>query len=635
MIFLIAVVYSYEASKGLIINAARTIARNLTFSTIYELEIVFQGIEKAITQMSSDLEERTFGKDELSAMLVSTVSRNPEIFGSAIAYEPYSFDPHMFYFAPYAYRKDQGEIALTMLGWNAYQYFHMDWYRLPKMLERAMWSEPYYDEGGGNIIMATLSVPFFGKNEGRKIFRGIATADISLEWLRNKISSIKIYETGYACLVSRKGVFITHPHDEFIMKESVFSLAGAKGDEELVEIARKMTAGEEGFVPLRLIASDRKAWMYYAPLPSSGWSLGVIFPDDELFADTHRLIKQIIWIAAAGFALLVIVISGIARKITSPLRLLAKTATEISQGNLDVELVELERKDEIGLLNRSFIKMKHALKAYIADLAETTAAKERIESELKIARIIQTSFLPKRFPPCPDQDSFEIYASLEPAREISGDLYDFFLLDEKHLFFTVADVSGKGIPAALFMAVAKTLLKGIALSRTELSEIFRKVNLELCKDNDEAMFVSAFCGMLNCETGELHYTNAGHLPPIVAREGGHLEWLHLPEGLFLGVFEDSTYLERSVTLMPGDMVIAYTDGVTEAMNRENGLYTSERLFEKVRTGALSSAEGIVEDILASVNEYSAGLPLADDVTVLAVLFKKPLSVNAQLSPQNG
>lgn len=623
IVSLVAFVYDYQASKGPILRVAQETARNLTFATINEIETITRGIEKVVQHLTYHLEEDEPSRDQLAKILRMTVVKNPEIFGSASAYEPFAFDPSDYCFSPYAYRRPSGDIGLIFLGGETYPYFFMDWYQLPKLLARPLWSEPYFDEGGGNVMMATLSIPFFKTHEGRRVFRGVATADIALQWLRDKVSAIRIYETGYAFLLSRNGVFITHPHSEFVMRESIFSLAEARGDQQMREIGRSMIRGEEGFVKLHQAVTGKEAWLYYASLPSSGWSLGVIFPDEELYGDAYRLAVQVILIDSAGFLILSLVITLIARTITKPLRVLAHTTTEIAKGNLDVPLPEHRAKDEIGLLNRSFIEMKSALKHYIANLAETTAAKERIESELKIAHNIQMNFLPKRFPPFPDCPSFEIYADLEPAREVSGDLYDYFLLDEKHLFFTVADVSGKGIPAALFMAVTKTLLKGIALSGTELPEIFRRVNLELCQDNQEVMFVSAFSGVLDIETGELTYTNAGHLPPIMASRGGGTSWLTLPDGLFLGIFDHSEYQVRKTTLLPGDVLLAYTDGVTEAMNQQGVLYSGERLLQLVESLPIDSSRRLVDEIIQSVREYTAGPVPSDDVTVLAILFKGP------------
>ena len=247
--------------------------------------------------------------------------------------------------------------------------------------------------------------------------------------------------------------------------------------------------------------------------------------------------------------------------------------------------------------------------------------KERIESELKIARAIQMNFLPRRFPPFPEKDSFEIHAALEPAKEVCGDLYDFLLLDDDHLFFSVGDVSDKGMHAALFMVVTMTLIKGTVRRDMEPSDVLARVNRELCRDNDSVMFVSLFCGILHLKTGELRYSNAGHNPPLIMKPGQRPEWLTLPEACFLGIFDDTRYETRSVILEPGDLLLAYTDGVTEAMNNEGSLYSEERLselFEKCRD---IPADRLIGEVLQSVHDFTGAVTQSDDITLLALRYR--------------
>jgi len=619
IIFVAAFVYNYHYSKKTLLKTIEENARNLTLSTVYKIETVLRAVEEVPLNEASIIEKYPYQRKDLLKLVQSTVANNPEIFGSTFAFEPYAFNPTLLYFAPYYYR-NKGKIILTFLGSDSYRYFYLDWFQIPKEIDSPVWSEPFCDEGAGNIIMSTYSVPFY-KNDSKRKFRGVVTADISLMWLKDIVSSVKIYRTGYAFLISQNGVMVTHPEKQLIMKESIFSIAEARKDSKLRWIGRKMITGEQGFVPLEDFVTGKKSWMYYAPLPSNGWSLGVIFPEEELFADVSTLTKKVLLIGVVGFFFLCIVIAFFSRTITKPLGSLARSTSEIVKGNLDIELPEVRANDEIGRLTRSFKEMKVALKEYIADLAATTAAKERIESELKIARTIQMSFLPKLFPPFPDKHEFEIFASLEPAKEIGGDLYDFFLLDEEHLFFVVGDVSDKGIPAALFMAVTKTLLKGTAEPHLKPSDILKKVNLELCHDNDSNMFVTVFCGILNFKSGELLYSNAGHNPPLLVRTGQDPEWLELPKGFFLGVFEDSQYHTEKVELRSGDLLLVYTDGVTEALNEDKELYSDRRLLETTRTYPDKSPEELVNNVVNAVKSFSKDVSQADDITVLALRFK--------------
>ncbi len=620
VIFTAAFGYNYIYSRNQILRDVEANAESLTLAAVGRIETVLQGAQKHPASLAHTLSAQRLDRAAIRRRLDAVLADNPEIFGSTVAFEPYAFEPRSRTFAPYVFR-DGRTLRHIDLGGQDYRYALWDWYQVPKELERAVWSEPYFDEGAGNIMMSTYSVPFSRERGGRRVFTGIVTADISLEWLVEIVSRLSPYQSGYAFLISQSGVFVTHPDREWIMRESIFSVAEAAADPALRETGRAMVRGEKGFAALREHFAGQKAWLYYAPLPSVGWSIGVVFPEEALFAGIRDLNRVVLIIGTAGFAILFLLIVLISGTITRPLRTLTAKAAEIARGNLDVEVSDVAGGDEVGELSRSFAGMKAALKEYIADLAETTAAKERYESELKIARTIQMSFLPKTFPPFPEHAEFDLYATLVPAKEVGGDLYDFFLLDGDHLFFSIGDVSGKGVPAALFMAAAKTLMKGTASRDLDPSEILVKVNRELCLENDSLMFVTVFCGVLDFRTGEVRYSNAGHNPPLVLRSGRQPEWLALPEGFLLGAMEDSRYETRQILLAPGDGLLLYTDGVTEAMNGDRQFYEERRLV-RVAEGHLTAPPAeLVGEVLRSVRAFAGSEPQSDDITLLALAFR--------------
>lgn len=619
-IFLAAFGYNYWASRQLVLKNVEENTRNLTHTAINKIEIALSSVEKPPQYLAAFLESFHYSKADLLRQIEQVVDRNSEIFGSTVAFEPYAFDGSSQYFAPYYFR-DKGQVKLSYLGGKNYQYFTWDWYLIPKEIGKALWSEPYFDEGGGDIIMSTYSVPFYRDVQGTRTFTGMVTADMSLEWLVDIISQLSIYKTGYAFLISNNGVFVAHPDKSLIMHESIFSLAEAAGNPGLRKIGRSMIQGKAGFVSMEGHLTGQKSWMYYAPLPSVGWSIGVIIPESELFGDIQKLNRTVLLIGVAGFIFLFLVVVLISSTITRPLHDLARTTTEIARGSLDMALPLSRRNDEVGDLTRSFEDMRLALKEYISNLKETTAAKERYESELKIARSIQMNFLPKHFPPFPEKKEFEIFATLESAKEVGGDLYDFFLLDEEHLFISIGDVSGKGVPAALFMAAAKTLMKGTASREMEPSEILRRVNHELCRDNEAIMFVTVFCGILHFKTGELRYSNAGHNPPLVMGSDDRARWLDLPAGYFLGVFEEGVFETRSIRLCPGETLILYTDGVTEAMNPEKALFSEDRLVRVLEESSTAAPDLLVRKITQAVKNFAGEEPQSDDITILVLHFK--------------
>ena len=618
-IFFAVIFYNYAISRQTVLKTVEDNTRHLTLSTVHKIENTLLGIEKVPRYLAASLEGQVYTRDMLLKWIENVLITNSEIYGSMVAFEPFFFDPESRYYAPYICREDDKLRSYDAEA--AFNYFFWDWYLMPKELGRPIWSEPYFDTGGGNIVMSTFSVPFYRKVYDDKVFSGVVTADLSLKWLKDIISRIKIHKSGYAFLLSQTGVFVSHPNKDLIMNESIFSIAEAAGDTQLRNIGRDMIHGKEGFVTLNQKFTGKISRMYYAPLQSTGWSVGVVIPEDELFAALKDLTLELALIGAVGFTLLFLVIVFITGKMTRPISMLADKTAEIAKGNLDIDLPVSRSNDEIGDLTTSFENMRSSLKEYIVDLKETTAIKERIESELKIAHTIQMSFLPKRFPPFPEKQEFDIYAALIPAKEVGGDLYDFFLLDDRHLFFSIGDVSGKGVPAALFMAVTKTLMKSIASENITPSDILERTNRELCVDNDTMMFCTVFCGILNFATGELAFANAGHNPPLIISPAHKPEWLAVAPQVILGVLEDATYNTHLTTLKPGASLILYTDGVTEAMDQQDKLYANDRLIRTLEMEKGDSAHEIVENIILSVREFVGPVTQSDDITVLALTFK--------------
>ncbi len=616
LIFAGVFAYNYHFSRQIIVHNIENNARNLAEATVNRIDKVLNSVEKIPSNMAYFMESASYDGGELIDVLRSVTNRNPEIYGSAIAFEPYAYSPNAERFAPYAY-KFAGQTEFTYIP---YDYFFWDWYQIPRELTHAVWSEPYFDEGAGNIIMATYSVPFFKTSSGKREFKGVVTADISLAWLQQIVSSIQIAETGYGFLISKNGTYVTHPSEDLIMNQTIFSVAEQQEDPRLRELGRAMIHGEKGFVPIDSRLAG-KCWMAYAPLPSNGWSLGVLFPQDELVADLTRLNRTVVILYLGGFIIVLLVIILISHSITHPLRVLSGAAEEIATGNLEVALPPVRSGDEVGRLTGSFTYMQQSLKQYIEDLTETTAAKERIESELKIAHDIQMGILHKIFPPFPDCREFDIYATLVPAKEVGGDLYDFFFMDEDHLCFTVGDVAGKGVPASLFMAITNTLIKTKATRGLSPEDVLSRVNEDLSMDNPSMMFVTLFLGILNIHTGELAYANGGHNPPYLIRAGGAIEPLAMTGGVALGVVEGFVFQSRTVALQPGDSLFLYSDGVTEAMNEQDELYGEDRLEAELAGLRDAPMKELIEGVARSVLAFTRGAPQSDDITMMRLLYK--------------
>jgi sigma-B regulation protein RsbU (phosphoserine phosphatase) len=349
----------------------------------------------------------------------------------------------------------------------------------------------------------------------------------------------------------------------------------------------------------------------------------------------RALIRSRIWSAVTeqqGLMFIIFLLSALVaymlvNRISQPLKQLAAHAGKLAAqdfsepltGPSDISHLPKKSRDEVGELAESFITMEHALRQSVGDLKETTAAKERIESELKIARDIQMSMVPKTFPPFPNRPEFELYATLVPAREVGGDFYDFFFIDDYHLCFVIGDVSGKGVPAALFMAVTRTLFRTIASKVSGPDKILSLLNLEMCRNNDTCMFVTVFCAVLDIRTGEVEYSNGGHnLPYLVSH--GDIAPLKNTGGMALGFTADVTYRSEKIVLRAGDGLFLYTDGVTEAMDEGGNQFSEPRLEEFLHQTNGSSATEFVRGAVAQVRCHSAGAPQSDDITALTLKY---------------
>jgi sigma-B regulation protein RsbU (phosphoserine phosphatase) len=618
-IFAVSFGYDHLFSKEIIEDKIEENARTLAGTTINKIEGVLNAVEKIPDNLARFIENTHLSESGLRAILETVVRHNHEIIGSAAAFEPFALDGKSRFRSFYYYRRGTDLLKVITTD-GSYNYLADEWYRAPRKLKRSLWSEPYFDEHGARILMSTYSAPFYQRAGGGRKLLGIVTADISLEDLQGIVSSIRIARTGYAFLISRNGTFITHPREKLIMKESIFSVADKLHDAALRDVGLRMVSGGTGFIRHMEINLGQEAWLMYTPLESSGWSLGVVFPRDEMLADIVRL-DRIVWsIGALGLVLLCAVIAAVAGSLTRPLADLAKTIDHIAKGNLDSQIAAPGPKDEVGRLAENFIRMRGSLKKYIADLTAATAAKERIESELEIARGIQLGMVPKKFPAFPGRPEFDLHAVLRPAREVGGDLYDFFMLDERRLCLVIGDISGKGVPAALLMTTLKVLIKVMAAEIPSPEMIIERVNRAFCTDNEASMFATVFLGILDVETGVMEYTNAGHNPPMLIEEAG-VTPVPFTDSPAVGLEEDSRFHKGSIMMRKGDLIFLYTDGVTEAFNVENEQFTEERLQDVLGHLRADTPEEAVNEVLNLVSEFSRGREQSDDITILVVAYR--------------
>ena len=617
IIFTIIMALAYKYSSDKITDYAIERTHGLLSNMVTEISSQLTSVQTTVNQATWMLKDNLDQPDSLQHIITEVVKYNPLIVGSGIAFVPDYYKNKGKYFMPYASFKNgkDGEIAYQALGSETYDYPCMDWYLIPKLLKKDYWSEPYYDEGGGNFIMSTYSKPLFdSKGEVYAIF----TANISLSQFTDTISHLKPYESSYTYLLSRNGCFLTHPDRNKIMNETIFSEAYNDENQAQEQIGHEMLAGHTGTIQFDNKGKD--SFAFYTSIPHIGWSVCTISPSKIILSELDSTLQRVIYTFLAGMLALFLIVFSIIRKVVRPLEKFSESAREIATGRFDVQLPDVKSKDEIKDLHDSLSYMQHSLSTYVGELKETTASKERIESELSIAREIQMGMIPKIFPPYPDRNDIDLHAILHPAKEVGGDLYDFYI-DRDRLYFLIGDVSGKGIPASLFMAITRSLFRTLSQQVLSPAKIVTEMNNSISDNNESNMFVTLIVGILDLSTGTLKLCNAGHNPPILIQPDGKVSFMEFNTHLFAGIMEDVEYTDAEVTLEKGSKLFLYTDGVTEAENNMKQLYGEEKLLGTLSMNTSSNVRTTVDTIVDSVAGHVQEAEASDDLTILLIQYE--------------
>ena len=617
IIFLATFLFFYYFTSHTIRQATEDKASGQLNTARLQIENVFTNVSTVPDNILWAVVEKGVDPDSLYSLTRQIIEHNDHVFGTAVAFEPNYFPQKGYYFSPYSYR-DSSRIGTLQLGTVEYDYFSMDWYRIPKQLNRPYWSEPYYDEGGGGMLMVTYSTPI---HDVDRTFIGILTVDVSLGWLTDLLNSVRPYPSAYTILLGRDGTYIVHPDKGMILNETIFTVADRLGDETLKQVGHRMINGEKGMCEVRNTSLDENinSYIFYTPLPMAEWSLAIVIRKNDVFRELNATNRVVILLLIAGLLLLFVFCMFIVRRLTLPLSRFAQSAREIAMGNFSAPLPDIGSTGEMGELYSSFHFMQEQLARHIEELQETTSAKERIESELRIARDIQMGMVPKIFPPFPDREDVDLYASLTPAKEVGGDFYDFFI-DQGRLFFAIGDVSGKGIPASLFMAVTRSLFRSVAASYGDPKKIVESMNASMAETNESNMFVTLFVGILDLHTGDMAYCNAGHNPPVIISPQGGAVFMNVRPNIPAGLFDTFAYQPQTIRIGHGTTLFFYTDGLTEAEDKSKTLYGEKRLIDLLRDTSSMEPRQINDTILASVHAHVGPAEQSDDLTILVIKF---------------
>lgn len=496
---------------------------------------------------------------------------------------------------------------------------------------KPLWQDTYLDSYG--FLCVTCAAPF---TNGDHKTHGVIATDITMSTMTDSILNTRIGEGGYAFLMDNTGSYIAHPD---YMKEGFIADAKQNATPSMLEAISCMTKGETSVKTV--ILDDNDYYLAFAPLKETGWSLGVLVPLQEVISpalltketiDTYsaetngiiqdtllRVLIRFLVLFGACTMLFVMFAFILSSAITRPIELLSRSVDKIGKGDWDTK-IEIKGKDEIAELAGTFNNMTDELKHYVADLTRVTAEKERIGAELNVATQIQRDMLPSTFPAFPEYRQFDLYASMDPAKEVGGDFYDFFLLDDDHLALVIGDVSGKGVPAALFMVISKTLIKNRALLGGTPAEILADVNNQLCEGNDACLFCTAWLGILDVHTGEIRAASAGHEYPVIQSADGSYSMMRDKHGLALAAMDGLRYKDYSFTLEKRGTLFVYTDGVPEATNGENVLFGNDRMVEALNRLRTATPEETLKGMAGYVDDFVGDAPQFDDLTMLCLRY---------------
>jgi sigma-B regulation protein RsbU (phosphoserine phosphatase) len=622
-----------------------------------KVERILSDVSTATSNRVSEIEENLAHPDKLAEIMSEVIALNPTIRSCGISFVENYYPQKGRWFCPYAVRNEDGKIEKRIIGDASHDYLKDEWFTEALKADSSYWSKPFFDASDSISPLVSYMIPIHNK-QGETV--AILGADLSLNSIRERLfSNLQSEKDSVRVKVSRKpdgdysdgnlinidwrgvtekfiiddnGTFIAHHEKDYIIKKNYFDLAKTTTDTIDDHVGHLMIAGKTGAYSDKngiLIKSfksfDNNMWpvyMFYEPVANTTWSIASVVP--VIMVDTLGIGSGVIMVILIAIALLVTRFVGrfVIKRATKPLKQLAASADEVAAGNFNAALPYIKHNDEVRLLRDSFEGMQHSLRRYIDELKTTTASKAAIEKELKVAHDIQMSMLPKTFPPYPERDDIDIYGTLTPAKDVGGDLFDFYIRNEK-LFFCIGDVSGKGVPASLVMAMTRSLFRNISSHLWEPDQIARGLNDTMAEGNDTNMFVTLFIGVLDLHTGHLSYCNAGHDSPLLIGSG--ISQLPCDSNLPVGVMPDWVYTRQEMQLQSQDTIFLYTDGLNEAENVEHAQFGDNRIVS-VAEACLAERQvqpaTLVDRMTEAVHRFVDEAEQSDDLTMLAIKFHK-------------
>ena len=617
VIFIAALSFLFYQARDAVRQEAVSRATQILDNTSERVEGILNRVEVA-TNMTKWLVQRHPDKpDSMFVYSRGMLLNNPDFYNCSIAFEPYYFKDKGRYFS--AYSKHEGDTIRTIQGGSDnYQYFYMDWYLMPMLLGKPCWTEPYMDfdvpTNTSNMVASYCDVIKDG--QGKVI--GVINTSLSLSWLSQTVSSLKPYPNSYSIMIGRGGTYFVHPDTTKITRQTIFTQTFEQPDTALTRLGHAMQRGEDSMMHTNI--NGESCYVFYQPLGATGCSIAIVCPESDIFGGFDRLRHTVDAIVAVGLLMMLYFFIRIITRELNPLRRLAEEAETIASGQFDAKLPNFRRIDEIGQLSHSFGNMQQSLVKYIDELKDTTSQKASIERDIRIASAIQKGMLPEKFPSKTDRDDVQIYASLTPAKDVGGDLFDFYFRDEK-LFFCIGDVAGKGVPASLFMAVTRAVFRTVSVRESMPDRIMATMNKIIAEMNKNSMFVTLFVGVLDLPTGHLYYCNAGHDAPLLI--GAGVGMLPCDSNIPVGFKPSWKYTLQEAQVFTGTTIFLFTDGLTEAMDANQSQFQMERVTD-VATQALAKQhlepQQLISEMTEAVHQFVGNAEQSDDLTMMAIQY---------------
>jgi sigma-B regulation protein RsbU (phosphoserine phosphatase) len=565
--------------------------------------------------LSHKLTDHPMTKSDMDDFLLQSLfnARNlvPQVVAVVVAYEPGMGPENTEGEYMRLARFDHVDTKLV----SGANYQDKEWYYSVRDGKTSRWQEPFIGEFVPEPI-AVYTVPLFKKDKnGEDVLVGVLAVDMSIEFLKEEIGSIPVSNSGYALVTTAKNLAVAYPKELAQGKRNRDIIVREKRGQKLIVFDRKGKDSSGLFIGT--VADGEESAIYYTTINSTNWTFMVVWPIQKYLEDQSAMRRLFLLMALGGYGIIFVIILLISFRVAKPLKELAMAARKLGRGNFDVAIPKMKGRDEVAEFAWAFSNMLTELK----DNIEKQKDMKRIERELDLARNIQLSMLPgEERDENSDDDRHELAPFLLPAKEVGGDFYDFFKIDNDHLCVVIGDVSGKGVAAALFMMVARIILRTMTKNLKSVVDAFNKTNYALAKRNRLNMFVTVWAGIIDLRTGHIDFASAGHNPPAIRHKDGSVEFIPSKAGLVMAAMEGTVYKLQTCEMKKGDTLFLYTDGVTEATDSNNQLFNNDRLIEALKKSGNMNTADTCSFVKKEIDSFVKDAPQFDDITMLAIKF---------------